>query len=365
MLKFLSVERNAALLLLLSVVAGLMLANGPFGTSFADLIHSPFTVPGASLSIADFVGEFLMTGFFLLVGLELKREFNSGVFQNRMALAIPGLAALFGALIPSAWYVFATWGDKTAVAGWGIPMATDLTFALAVFSIFGRALPQSARTFVLAFAVLDDLIAILVIALFVGSNPNLYWVALAAVSLVAFWWASRINARWMMLLSALVGWYLLFLSGVQPAVLGVALGLLVQSRQVEALETAIHPWVSLGVLPLFAFLSSQVSIGAEFDFGAPVVIGVMLRPLGKFIGILFGAQLGRWLVGSNSFAELRLRHFAALATLGGIGFSVALLIANRTFGYGSELANQAIVATLLAMLVSMVISAVALSAKRR
>ncbi len=365
MLKFFAVERNAAFLLLLFAAAGLLLANGPFANDFTNFANSPILVlDNFTLSPNAISGEFLMTAFFLLVGLELKRELNSGVFRDRRALLIPSFAAIFGAAIPALIFFAMNANNPITNRGWGIPMATDLTFALAVFSIFGKRMPAQARVFVLAFAVIDDLIAIAVIAIFVSEEINLDWVIVTAVTVALFWLAGRLRIFWLMIPLAVLSWCFLFQSGVQPAVIGVLLGILVPANKVTSLERWVHPWVSTVILPIFALLATAVTVEAGFSLATPVAIAVLLRPVGKIIGI----NLGVWLAVKTSkvktFAELKARHYLALSTLGGIGFSVALLIANQTFGAGSILATQAIVATLLALVISTLLSAFALTRKR-
>jgi NhaA family Na+:H+ antiporter len=186
MLQFFKVERNAALLLLISAIAGLVVANSPLAQGFTVLRETTigFESLHLNLSVVNWLGEFFIAGFFLLIGLELKREFKVGAFKNRSALAIPGLAALLGAVVPALIFIILVSGS--AAAGWPIPMATDVTFALAVYSIFGAAFPKSARVFLLSFAVIDDVIAIVVIALFLGSGLDLVWALPAAASLALF-----------------------------------------------------------------------------------------------------------------------------------------------------------------------------------
>ena len=364
-MKFFAVERNAAFLLMVLAAAGLILANAQFGAEFTDFTNAPIRLfDVAVLSPNAFTGEFLMTGFFLLVGLELKRELNTGVFSQRRALLVPTLAALFGAFVPAAVYFAINFNSPETKGGWGIPMATDLTFALAVYSIFAKKLPAQGRVFVLAFAVIDDLIAIAVIAIFVSETVDPYWVLGAIAVLAIYWLFGRIGMFWLMPLLGIFAWWVLFQSGVQPAVVGVLLGLLVPTKKVAVVERIVHPWVSLLILPIFALFATAVHIGGGFSLLTPVAIAVLLRPVGKIVGI----NLGVWFAGKLSpvktFEELRSKDFLALSTLGGIGFSVALLIANQTFGSGSPMATQAIVATLLALAVSVVLAGFALSRNR-
>ena len=370
MLSFFKIERNAALLLLIAAVIGLALANSPWASGFNVLRETSLAVPftDLNLTVTHWLGEGLMTGFFLLIGLELKREATIGALKKPSAILVPGFAALFGAIVPALVFV-ALVGGK-AGSGWPIPMATDVTFALAVFAVFGRNMPRSARAFLLSFAVIDDLIAILVIAIFLTANLNLGSLMLAAVCLAAFDLVLRSQTAWIRLISvvpAVLAWYFTLQSGVSPLVTGVILGLLVPTGLIEKLEEALHPWVSLVILPLFALVAAGVSLGGTatpFVIGSALSIAILLRPIGKIIGITAGALLGRALAKGESFTGMRAGDYLRISVLGGIGFTVALLVANSVFGASSSLATTAIVATLIAMVVSMAAGAWALASRK-
>ncbi|MEY4349819.1 MAG: Na+/H+ antiporter NhaA [Actinomycetota bacterium] len=370
MLNFLKVERNAAALLLLFATLGLVLANTSAAPFIDQLAHTPLDIAplGIHLYLSAWLGEFFMGGFFLLIGLELKRELHSGAFRDRRALTIPTLAALFGALVPAAIFLILVPANTDAAAGWPIPMATDVTFALAIFAVFAKAMPPSARTFLLSFAVIDDIIAILVIAIFLGTGFNAMFLLAAAFSAAAFWFVSRGTSKTSIALSvllAIVAWYFMLQSGVQPAVIGVVLGLLVPVAKLEKLEHAVHPWVSLVVLPIFAFFAAAVSLQGGIALASAMTIALLLRPLGKVIGITLGVSVAKLLVKNSGFKEMSLGDFARVATLGGIGFTVALLISGSVFAKQPELASQATIATLIAMVASMIIGAIALSTKKK
>lgn len=389
MLTFFKVERNAAYLLLAFASLGLVLANSPLAESFNVLRETKLGPSELSLdlTISHWLGEGFMTAFFLLIGLELRREFASGVFQKPSALVIPGLAALFGAILPAAVFICLVSGP--ASVGWPIPMATDVTFALAVFAIFGRLMPASSRVFLLAFAVIDDLIAILVIALFLSKSLDVSNLAIALVFLAAFagvqrwnWgsksqvsavgadpaWSNRIRAV-LATAAALLAWYFMLESGVSPAVMGVLLGLSIAPKYLEALETRIHPWVSLLILPIFALFATGVSLSGAAGGGVglaftAVTLAILLRPLAKILGISLGAMLGRRLLGSDAFSGMKTSDYWRISVLGGIGFTVSLLITAQVYANDSGLTTEAVVATLIAMVVSMLAGAWALSIRK-
>lgn len=370
MLSFFKIERNAALLLLIAAVIGLALANSPWASEFNVLRETSLAVPftDLNLTVTDWLGEGLMTGFFLLIGLELKREATTGALKKPSAILVPGFAALFGAVVPALVFVFMVNGE--AGSGWPIPMATDVTFALAVFAVFGRNMPRSSRAFLLSLAVIDDLISILVIAIFLTTNLNLGSLLLAAVCLAAFALVLRSQAAWIRLISAvfvLLAWYFTFESGVSPLVTGVILGLLVPTGLIEKLEKKLHPWVSLLILPLFALVAAGVTLGGSagtFAIGSALSIAILIRPIGKIIGITAGGLLGRALARGESFTGMQTSDYLRISVLGGIGFTVALLVANSVFGASSSLATTSTVATLIAMVVSMVAGAWALASRR-
>lgn len=364
MLQFFKVERNAALFLLLSAVAGLVIANSPLAQGFTVLRETSlgFEILHLNLSVVNWLGEFFIAGFFLLIGLELKREFKVGAFKNRSALAIPGFAALFGAVVPALIFLFLVSGS--AASGWPIPMATDVTFALAVYSIFGSTFPKSARVFLLSFAVIDDVIAIIVIALFLGSGLDLMWLIPAAASFALFVWAAKRKA-WLAVLIALFAWYFTYRLGIQPAVSGVILGLLVPINRVETVEERIHPWVTVLILPVFAFFAAGVSVSGGLMIGSALTIAILLRPVGKVIGINLGVILGKVLIRGDAFGDLEISDYLRLSILGGIGFTVALLIGSSVFSKDPSAFTESTIATLAALAISAVLGAVALATRKK
>ncbi len=267
------------------------------------------------------ISHYSLCLFFFLVGLELKRELTGGVFKNRKSLLVPLLAAVFGALVPAAIYFTVTAQSPTAQNGWAIPMATDITFALAVFSFFARRFSKGARGFLLAFAIIDDILAIIVIALFLGAP---------------------------VLTGALV-------TG------SALLGLLIPTNNIAKLENLIHPFVAYIVLPVFAFtaLSLPIDVSVGSVFVSVVGVGILLRVIGKIAGISFGAWLGIRLSGVNS--DLKIKDYFQISILGGIGFTVSLLVTDLVFTKGSVEHSQAVVASLLAALIASLLATIAYS----
>ena len=316
LLKFIKVERNAALLLVIAGLLGLILAN------LAETAHLVHDLEGLHQ-----VSEYLLCLFFFLVGLELKRELTEGTFKNRKALLVPLLAAIMGALVPAGIYYVVTQSDSIARSGWAIPMATDITFALAVFSIFATTMPTGSRQFLMAFAIIDDILAILVIALLLGAP---------------------IQTGALVTGSAL-------------------LGMLIPTKYTKPLEHMIHPWVAYLVLPLFAFcaLAVQVNLTVVEVVSSVVGFAIFLRVVGKVVGITFGAWLGTLLVRKSGEKVLALADYARISVLGGIGFTVAFLVNDIVFKDYDLEHSQALVASLLAAVLASVVAAVIFKLRKR
>ena len=316
LLRFIKVERNAALLLVIAGLLGLSLANLPATATF---VHD--------LGALHQISEYLLCLFFFMVGLELKRELTEGTFKNRKALLVPLLAAVMGALVPAGIYFLVTQSDSIARGGWAIPMATDITFALAVFSIFATSMPSGSRQFLMAFAIIDDILAIVVIALFLGAP---------------------IQTGALVTGSAL-------------------LGLLVPTKYSKSLEEKLHPWVAYLVLPLFAFNALAVEVNISLASVVTSVVGfaILLRVIGKVVGITFGAWLGSLLVRKSGEKVLSLTDYARISILGGIGFTVAFLVNDIVFKEYELEHAQALVASLLAAVLASVIAAIVFKLRKR
>jgi NhaA family Na+:H+ antiporter len=362
MFNFFRVERNAALLLVVAALVGWVLAHSPVQTGWIAFWGNEFDFGWIHLSFANFVGEFLMAAFFLLVGIELKKEWIEGVFTHRKSILRPTLAAAFGALAPALLFVLFNAGDSQAIRGWAIPMPTDLTFSLAVFALFGRGWPAAARVFILAFAVIDDLIAVLVIAASSINQLQPLWLLAEAAAIGAFW-IFRARAGFVALTSiGLIGWYFSYRSGIQPAICGALFGLLLTGPALHRTEQRLHLAVAILVLPVFAVSATSLSISA-FDPNSNLTLAILLRPLAKVFGIMFGVAMAALLVKRDRFEALGWLDYWSLAPLGGIGFSVSILIANQAFGQGSTMAQQSILATLIAAIASAILAAAVLRAR--
>jgi len=375
--KFLTALRTPPALLLIAVLLGLAAANSPVARILQSFfaVSQQFCFPPAcfALSVPEVAQLVGVSAFFLLVGLELKREFIGGALKPARNAVAPLLAAILGVALPALWYLAVNYGLPSA-AGWPIPTATDVTFALAVYVSFGRNLPGAARTFLLAFAVMDDVIAVLIIGvLFTGDRIGFPFGFLPVVIPVTIYFLlQQLRLKGLLGkfaavvagLSLIIALVFLALAGIEPALLAVAVGLLTPKDLIAKLEARLTPVVSYALLPLFAFFAAFVALPAVTALSWPVFIGIVARPIWKFVGVFVGGLIG------SKFADgpmrLSVNALWRVAALGGIGFTVSLLVAQLAFGRGkpAEL-GTAVLATLVASVISVVAGAFALARGHR
>jgi NhaA family Na+:H+ antiporter len=330
------------------------------------------------LTVATWAADGLLAIFFFVAGMELKYELVSGSLSNRANAAVPIAAALGGMIVPAVIFYSINAGTPSA-SGWGIPMATDIAFALAVLGIAGRSLPIELRAFLLSLAVVDDLGAIVVIAIFYSSTIAFSYLLAAAACVTVFAVGQRkgIRSPILYLPLGLATWVFLHESGVHATIAGVALGLAmrIKTRDDETespLESALdkfHPWSAGLCVPVFAFFAAGISIvgiSVAQAFSSPVSVGVMLGlVIGKPIGVLGFA----WLAAKFTRAELSSSLFwgdvLAVGILAGVGFTVSLLITKLAFVGDSELDALARLAVLMASVIAAVLAIVALQIRKR
>ncbi len=329
----------------------LILANSPFAHAYQTLLDVPVRLGVAGYAIAKplllWIDDGLMAIFFLLVALEIKREMLSGQLSNRAQLVLPLVCACGGALVPALIYVAFNRSDATALNGWAIAAATDIAFALGILSLLGSRVPLGLKLLLSTIAVLDDLIAIVIIAMFYTQELSTLALLLAGVVLVVMVVLNRsgVTALTPYLLLGAVLWVCVLKSGVHATLAGVATGLLIplhdrrdpQRSPLQILEHALHPWVAFAILPLFAFANAGLSLAG---FGlrsllAPVPLGIALGLLlGKPIGVI-GAALFARMFGIGQLPDNT--SFNALVGMGmlcGIGFTMSLFIGSLAFEHG-------------------------------
>lgn len=370
---FLAIESAAGILLLAATVLSLIVINSPLGEPFKNVLdtHVGITVGTFHLeeTVHDWINEALMTIFFFVAGLEIKRELTNGELANRRKAALPVLAAAGGMIVPAVIFtIFNSTGDYAN--GWAIPMATDIAFALGVVMLAGSRVPPAAKIFLLSLAIADDVFSIIVMALFYSSDLAFSWLFAAIAGLGVTFWLRRSDVRSIpvYLAAGAFIWVCVLESGVPPTLVGVAMGLLAPARHHPAdgrqptvtarIEHALHPWSSFAILPIFALANAGLVISADALSAAvtsPVTIGIVLaRTLGKAIGIAGTV----WICVRLGIATLPTattwRHINGMAIAAGAGFTVCLLITDLAFGMGVA-ADQA----KIGILVGTVISAVA------
>lgn len=378
---FLRVEAAGGLLLILATVVALVWANSPWSGSYFSLVHAEITLEFGSLltiseDVSHWVNDALMVLFFFVVGIEINRELVTGELRDRRAAALPAMAALGGMIVPAMIYTFVNLGGDGA-HGWGVPMATDIAFAVGVVSLLGNRIPGAMKVFLLTLAIVDDIGAILVIALFYTDDLSLGWLLTAVVTtgLVILMRTIRI---WYIPVYVVVGtflWLAVFQSGIHATIAGVVLGLIVPARPLkdldgddsldghigsaisgqpsaglirrahfeiretvsvaERLDDVLHPFTSFLIVPLFAFANAGIEVSGETmreALTSPVTLGVVAGlVVGKLVGVSLFTYIGVRLGLASLPRGSTWTHVVGLSAIAGIGFTVALFISNLAY----------------------------------
>lgn len=366
--------RFPAIMLLVAAAAGLIIANSPIGHSVQDLQHTYVGIPGVfELSVGHWVADGLLALFFFVVAVELQFELTNGQLNSARKALQPAIAAAGGVIVPIVVYLAFAWGTESA-DGWPIPTATDIAFALGVLAVFGRGLPSGVRIFLLALAILDDIVGIIFIAVLFTDGVNIALLAAAAVLVVIFGYLSRkldTRARAavipILLVLALATWVLVYLSGVHATIAGVALGLAMAQQPALHARHAMEPWVNVIVLPLFAFSSALVIIPAvSIEELTPAFYGILIAlPVGKIIGISLFGWISQRVAHDPAMPRLPMADLLAAGALGGIGFTVSLLLSELAFEGNDLLTDEAVLGVLSGSLVSVLIAGILVSMRAR
>lgn len=378
----LRLETVGGALLLVGAALGLIWANTPWADDYfalRDLKVGPSAPLHLDLSIGKWAADGLLAVFFFVAGLELKREFVAGDLRDPRQAAVPVAAAVCGVIIPAIVYVAVTRGDSEYVHGWAIPAATDIAFALAVLAVIGTHLPSALRAFLLTLAVVDDLIAIAIIAIAYTEKVDFLFLGAAVVPIALFGFLTHrgITSFWLLTPLALISWVLVHESGIHATIAGVALGLSVPvvvsgKRDISVAHRFEHLTrpVSAGVaVPIFAFFSAGVQVvGGGFGeaMNDPVVWGVVAGlVVGKVIGVLLGTWLAVKLIRSSLDDSLDWADIFGVSLLAGIGFTVSLLVNELAFGTGSDHTEHGRVGVLLGSLIAALLASIVLIARNR
>jgi NhaA family Na+:H+ antiporter len=373
---FFRLESAGGILLIGAALLALLCANSPLEEFYDGFRDLPVAVQVGKLEIAKplllWINDGLMAIFFLLVALEIKREALSGQLSSRDQLVLPLLCAVAGVAVPAAIFVFINRGDSTALQGWAVPAATDIAFALGILSLLGSRVPVGMKLLLSTIAVIDDLAAILIIALFYSAGLSMTALGWAAAAVGVMYLLNRRGVCALtpyLLLGAFV-WVCVLKSGMHATLAGVITGLMiphynredeiddaVQYSPLESLEHALHPWVAYLILPLFAFANAGLALG-EFeasDILAPVPLGIALGlVLGKPVGVVGIALLAR-ATGKVRYPEgMDWRSMIGLGLLCGIGFTMSLFIASLAYADDGDLFQISVLGVLCASLAAAV-----------
>ena len=361
--------RFPAILLLLAAVIGLALANSPWADGAQAVKSAHLGLPGVvDLSVGHWISDGLLAVFFFVAAVELQFELTSGRLNSARTALQPAIAAAGGVLVPIAVYLLIAAGTE-ASRGWPIPTATDIAFALGVLAVFGKGLPSALRVFLLALAILDDIVGIVFIAVLFTSDVNLLLLAFAAVGLVAFRLLSRAldtSTRPVLVVAlvvvAVLVWWCVLASGVHATIAGVALGLVMAQQPALRARHAIEPWVNAVVLPVFALSAALVAIPQVSPSAlSPAFWAITAAlPLGKIVGITVAGWIAQRVAHVPGAPRLALGDLLAAGALGGIGFTVSLLLAELSFA-DAAVRDQATLGVLAGSLVSLVLGAMLVS----
>ncbi|OAN50530.1 sodium:proton antiporter [Paramagnetospirillum marisnigri] len=341
-------DAAGGVVLMAAALAAMAFANSPLHSVYEHFLETRLSLQAGELVLAKplhhWVNDGLMAVFFLMVGLEIKREVLEGELSSLRQASLPLIAALGGMAAPALVYLAVTWGDAEAMRGWAIPAATDIAFAVGVLALAGKRVPPSLRIFLLALAIMDDLGAIVIIALFYTAQLSVPALVLAALALMALAALNRsgVTAFAPYVVVGAILWACVLESGVHATLAGVALGFAIPLRggggphasPLRVMEHGLHPWVTFAILPLFAFANAGVFLGqvSAATLADPITVGVAAGLfLGKPIGVMaatlaaIGLGLGRMPAGAS------LGQFFGVAVLTGIGFTMSLFIGTLAF----------------------------------
>ncbi|NVJ59392.1 MAG: Na+/H+ antiporter NhaA [Gammaproteobacteria bacterium] len=368
--RFLKLESASGIILLIAAIAALIAANTGLSFIYQDFINIPVEIRFGSFQIAKplllWINDGLMAIFFLLVGLELKREFFEGELSQVSKIVLPGLGAVGGMAIPALFYTYVNWGNDSALAGWAIPAATDIAFALGILALLGSRVPASLKIFLVALAIFDDIGAIIIIALFYTDNLSIAALITTAIciTILAVFNRKRIVDVTPYFIVGVVMWAALLKSGVHATLAGVILAMFIPMRNpknpqlspVRDLEHDLHGMVAFFVLPVFAFANAGVPIvglGSEQIFH-PVPLGIMVGLiLGKPVGIMLFCGIGILLGWAKLPHRATWLNLLGISCLCGIGFTMSLFIGSLAFeGLGLERVLDERVGILIGSLVS-------------
>lgn len=343
---FFQSSNAGGVLLFICVIISMLLANSSFAIPLQNILDHPLGFENESIHLKYpvllWINDGLMAIFFLLVGLEIKREIVEGELSSPQKASLPILCAIGGAIVPAIIYLSLNAGQDTS-SGWGIPMATDIAFALAVISLLGNRIPSSLKIFLAALAIVDDLIAILVIAFFYSSGIEITYLLYAAIGLSILIAMNRMNVLnpYLYLIPGIFIWYFVHHSGIHATIAGVLVAMTIPTNEtdiespLERLEHALTKPVNFLIIPIFAFANTNITLESEMVAGLTSSLGLGISLgllLGKPVGIVLTSLLCTKLKISSLPENATWRHILGVGLLAGIGFTMSIFIAILSFG---------------------------------
>lgn len=339
---FFKTEAAGGVLLVMAAIAAMLIANSPVSELYQHALHA--YVFGMSLS--HWVNDGLMAIFFLLIGLEVKRELIEGSLKSKEQALFPAIAALGGMLAPALVYTWFNSADPTASQGWAIPAATDIAFALGIMALLGNRVPVSLKAFLLALAIIDDLGVIIIIALFYTSELSSFALAMGLLTAGGLYLLNRYKVTSLVpyLILGAILWFAVLQSGIHATLAGVMIGFAIPLKGKQAtspsplkrLEHWLHPWSTFAILPLFAFVNAGISLEGISLAGLTSTLPVGVA-LGLFVGKPLGIFTFSWIsvkLGMTKLPEgIDTRHIFAVSVLCGIGFTMSIFISSLAFGH--------------------------------
>ncbi|ENM5787301.1 Na+/H+ antiporter NhaA [Vibrio metoecus] len=341
---FFKMESAGGILLVIAAAIAMVIANSGMAEGYQAFLHTYLF----GMSVSHWINDGLMAVFFLLIGLEVKRELLEGALKSRETAIFPAIAAVGGMLAPALIYVMFNFNDPEAIQGWAIPAATDIAFALGIMALLGKRVPVSLKVFLLALAIIDDLGVVVIIALFYSSDLSTIALTVGFIMTGVLFMlnAKHVTKLSVYLVAGLILWIAVLKSGVHATLAGVVIGFAIplkgnkgEHSPLKHLEHALHPYVAFGILPLFAFANAGISLQ-----GVSLAGLTSMLPLGVALGLCLGKPIG---IFSFSWAAVKLgvaklpeginfRHIFAVSVLCGIGFTMSIFISSLAFGQVNE-----------------------------
>ena len=343
-------ESSVGILLIFATISAMIMANSQMANAYEMMMDTPVVVMFGKFSIAKplllWINDGLMAMFFFMVGLEIKREVVEGSLSDRSKLVIPTFAAIGGMVVPALVYTYFNWGNDAAMQGWAIPMATDIAFALGILSLLGRRVPMTLKVFLLALAIIDDLGAIIVIAVFYTSQLSILSLSIAFALILTLYIMNRnkVLNNTAYILVGIILWTAVLKSGVHATLAGVVLGLMIpikdNQKSFYQLEHSLHAPVNFFILPLFAFANAGIGFSSVSmkDLTDSMTIGISLGLfLGKQVGVVLFTFIAHQLRLGSLPEGVTWGSVYGLAILSGIGFTMSLFIGSLAFEcHGNE-----------------------------